>query len=207
MPATSEYVKLAGILSAHHERDGLVTFAVTSSNRKEGASTVAAHTATHLARHGTVLLVDANRYSPAIHRFFGRDNGLGLSDFVSGNAAFESIVRTTDVPNLSIVTAGQSDGEHRVAMISADGLRAYITECTGRFDVTIFDIPATNDFPDIVVWSPRVDGVVLVVEAGKTRWEAARNACMVCRKSYGRIIGAVLNKKTHAIPSFLYGQS
>ena len=60
-------------------------------------------------------------------------------------------------------------------------------------DVIIIDTPPVLAVTDAVVLAPRVDGVVLVLRAGHTRREPAKQARAVLEKSKANIVGIVLN--------------
>jgi Mrp family chromosome partitioning ATPase len=50
-----------------------------------------------------------------------------------------------------------------------------------------------------------VDGVVLVVQAEKTRWQVAEQAKRILEESGARLLGAVINRRRYHIPQALYG--
>jgi Mrp family chromosome partitioning ATPase len=50
-----------------------------------------------------------------------------------------------------------------------------------------------------------MDGVVLVVEAEKTRWEVAEQAKRTLEDSGARVLGAVLSRRQFHIPAAFYG--
>jgi Mrp family chromosome partitioning ATPase len=49
-----------------------------------------------------------------------------------------------------------------------------------------------------------VDGVIVVVEAGKTSRQVARAAKQAIELAGARILGVVLNKRHYFIPGWLY---
>jgi Mrp family chromosome partitioning ATPase len=49
-----------------------------------------------------------------------------------------------------------------------------------------------------------VDGVVLVVHAGRAKRPVVTRAVDMLRKSGGRVLGTVLNRRVHEIPGFIY---
>ena len=49
-------------------------------------------------------------------------------------------------------------------------------------------------------------GLVLVVEAGVTKWEVAKVAKKQLEDNNVNILGAILNKKKYYIPSFFYNK-
>jgi non-specific protein-tyrosine kinase len=60
-------------------------------------------------------------------------------------------------------------------------------------DVVIIDTPPILAVSDAVVLAPRVDGVMLVLQAGKTRREHAKQARAILEKAKANIVGVVLN--------------
>ena len=73
-----------------------------------------------------------------------------------------------------------------------------------RFDLIIVDSPPVMLFPDGPAIVSKVDGVILVIEAEKTRWQVALNVKEKIIKSGGTILGTVFNKRKYYIPEYLY---
>jgi Mrp family chromosome partitioning ATPase len=73
-----------------------------------------------------------------------------------------------------------------------------------QFELVLIDSPSFAASPDGIAISRRVDGVVLVLEAEKTRWPVAENLIEQIRKNDGNILGIVFNKRRFHIPEFLY---
>ena len=51
-----------------------------------------------------------------------------------------------------------------------------------------------------------MDGVVLVLEAEKTRWQVADKARESIENHGGKVLGVVLNKRRYYIPDFIYSR-
>jgi Mrp family chromosome partitioning ATPase len=49
-----------------------------------------------------------------------------------------------------------------------------------------------------------VDGSVLVVDAGDTRWQVVRHAADQFAAQDGTVLGVVLNNRRYYIPNFIY---
>ena len=73
-----------------------------------------------------------------------------------------------------------------------------------RFDLIIVDSPPATLFPDGLGMVSKVDGVVLVVEAEKTRWPAALSVKERIKQSGGKVLGIAFNKRQYYIPGWLY---
>jgi len=52
--------------------------------------------------------------------------------------------------------------------------------------------------------SQKVDGIVLVVEAEKTRWPVVESVKERITRSGGKILGIVFNKRRYHIPKWIY---
>jgi len=73
-----------------------------------------------------------------------------------------------------------------------------------NFDLVVVVAAGMLTTPAKTGLSQLCDGVVFVVEAGRTRAPAARQAVETLRRLNVRVIGSVLNKQKHYIPQWLY---
>lgn len=73
-----------------------------------------------------------------------------------------------------------------------------------RYDCVLLDCGALETSVDILRFAPVADGVVLVVEAGRTGKEQIDRAVHVVREAKGKLLGVVLNKRRYPIPGWLY---
>jgi Mrp family chromosome partitioning ATPase len=63
-----------------------------------------------------------------------------------------------------------------------------------RADIVIVDSPPTLAVADAAALAKHVDGVVLVIDAGRTSREAARHSVTALEYTGARLLGAVLNR-------------
>ena len=73
-----------------------------------------------------------------------------------------------------------------------------------QFDLILIDSPPFETSPDGIAISRRVDGVIIVLEAEKTRWPVAEHLKEQILLSGGNILGIVFNKRRYYIPEFVY---
>ncbi len=73
-----------------------------------------------------------------------------------------------------------------------------------RYDVVLIDCGSLASSVDLLCVAPHSDGVVLVVEAGRTTRDQLERAVKVVRESGARLAGCVLNKRRYPIPAWLY---
>jgi non-specific protein-tyrosine kinase len=72
-------------------------------------------------------------------------------------------------------------------------MEAVIEALVQRADVVLFDAPPVTVVTDAVILATKVDGVLLVVSAGDTKREHAKQAVDRLGKVNANIVGAVLN--------------
>lgn len=80
-----------------------------------------------------------------------------------------------------------------------------VVDLKGHFDMLVIDAPPLDIDPCGVELARYVDGVVIVLEAEKTKAFAAENLKEKIMVNSGKIIGVVLNKRCFHIPDNLYG--
>ncbi|MCX6348411.1 MAG: polysaccharide biosynthesis tyrosine autokinase, partial [Candidatus Aureabacteria bacterium] len=81
---------------------------ITSSSPQEGKTTVATNLGITLAHAGSkTVLVDTDMRRPAMDRIFNLSATPGISAYLQGKASPEKIIYPTDIPNLSIIPAGE----------------------------------------------------------------------------------------------------
>lgn len=187
------------------QRKGAVLIA--SAVHGEGASTVAREIASLLCRDGSAqaVLVDANLRTPSQHLAFRLERTGGLAELATRGLAPEAAVRQGPGSSLPVVTAGRPAGSPP-AVLGLPALKAALEHLRARFDWVIIDGPPVTVYSDAAILARLADGVVLVVEAEKTRWEVVSQAKRTIEESGGRILGAVLNRQRYHIPPALYGR-
>jgi protein-tyrosine kinase len=176
---------------------------VVAATAGEGASTVAREFSLLAATsgHRRTLLVDADLADPYNARTFGCDTGPGLVDWLRGDGEAELALRVVPETELSVVRLVD---RHEAIGAEAEGLRDVYDALRDHFDLTVIDCPAVANggFPHLL--PEAVDGVVLVIEAEATRPAVIAHAKAQIELTGANLLGAVLNRRSNYIPSFLY---
>lgn len=151
-------------------------------------------------------------------------NEISKSEFNSVAGINTSLLRKLHEPTLEAIRnvsrpAYGSGGERR-AITPRMGARAadiphgpwegswqYRRDCIdllrSEFDYTIIDCPSLKASGDLLSVAPFVDGVILVVEANKTRRDEPRQAEQSITAAGGTILGCILNKRIYELPDWL----
>ena len=192
-------------------RDGLElkTLLVTSSLPSEGKTTTAINTAISLAESGSnVLLVDGDLRRPNLHQMLDVDNDYGLSNALSNgmeSSQILSLVRKTQVEGLSLLTSGPQLKDS-ARLLDHEKLSQVIATLESNFAHIIFDSPPIVPFADSVILGAEVDGVLMVVQGGKSPQEIVLRAMRLLDDVDAVIVGVLLNN-TKLQPLDTYYQS
>lgn len=170
----------------------------------EGTTNIIHNLAVYLAntaRH-KVLLVDANFRKPSLHKTFKVNNAKGLMDTLRQDFSLDELAQEIS-PNLSLITAGQ-DPVEPINLLECERLKGILKEAQGKFDIIFFDCANLKDFKDAITLASFVEKIILVVSEGKIRKEVLRAALAPLENKKSNFLGAILNKRTFAIPGPIY---
>lgn len=98
---------------------------------------------------------------------------------------------------------GEPGGIHAIAA-DVESVRSMLSSVSDSFELTILDLPPVSESIIGPAMSKALDGVVLVVEAERTRSAAAQATQRTIRMHGGNVLGVVLNKRRFHIPNFIY---
>ncbi len=189
------------LLSSTGSVEPLCLVAVTSSYGGEGVSTVATNLAVSMSHHGSVLLVDANIMHPAIHKIFGMNLSPGLAETLETGL---TAVGTGAARNLDVLAAGHINGSVPMLYESPKDLSELLARFRSNYRFVVFDLPPVTETSAALRLASLVDGVLLVVEADRSRWESVRKVKRQLLQIKANLLGVVLNKRRFPIPRFFY---
>jgi hypothetical protein len=181
------------------ETGGMVV-ALTSCNRGEGVTYITRQLAHELGRcdSTSVACVNVNflrrLYEPtieAIRNTLSRSASKFGANSRDSGAGGNSLVKTE--------RRGPWEGSWQYRRECIELLRS-------EFQHTIIDCPTLAHSGDLLSVAPFVDGVILVVEANRTRREQTKQAEQAITAAGGQLLGYILNKRTYEVPHWLYSR-
>jgi protein-tyrosine kinase len=184
---------------------------IVGSRSNEGTSTIARELAkvASLRLEKNVLLIDLDRSRPEHHIYTHSKTGSSVVEQSPSTGvpatqdSNEHNLHQVEESSLYVMPLFQRTMVSPRTLESAKG-GAFWEPLKERFDLIIVDSPPVMLFPDGPAIVSKVDGVILVVEAEKTKWQVALSVKEKITKSGGTILGTVFNKRKYYIPQFIY---
>lgn len=208
-PVAEAYHSLRTNLEFSSPDKPLRSMVVTSAGSDEGKSTTLANLAVTMAQTSKkVILVDCDLRRPSLHQIFQVLNSSGLTDLVRDETLLANPpLQDTPVANLKLLTSGQLP-PNPSELLGSRRMDEIIAALLARADMLLFDAPPIIAVTDAALLSAKVDGVLLIISAGKTKREHARKAHALLEKVNARLIGTVLNNvKLDSSLQYYYSQS
>lgn len=187
-PTTADaYLRLTAHLLLQGERGTCRSVGVTSAHAGEGKTTAAMNLAVCLGRtrgrSGRVLLVDADARQRTL-------TGLLTPGATTPEGASQRhpMLLATAFEGVDLMTA--PDPQDELALYAPGVWRSTLAELTQRYEHVVLDCPAILDHPAGMVLRDCVEGLVVVVQAGRTPRADLERALTGASR---RVLGVVLN--------------
>jgi protein-tyrosine kinase len=172
------------------------TLMITGALPGEGKTLTAINLAISLSHevNKTVLLVDADLRHPTIHSYFGISSSPGLVDYLAGDASLPDLLVHPDGLDKLVILPGGRAVAGAAELIGSPMMGNLVKELKNFYPdrYVLFDLPPVLSYADPLAFAPFVDGIILVVEMGKTPREDIQKSVGVFKDF--PIIGLVLNK-------------
>ncbi len=190
-PVSEAYRTLRTNLSFYSLDNPLRSLVVTSPASGEEKSVAVANLAVTMAQSGRrTVLVDCDLRRPSLHTFFKLSNESGLTSMILKEGATPPL-QTTSVENLWLLASGPKP-PNPADLLGSRKIDQLIAALTKEYDIVLFDAPPVIAVTDAAVLGAKVDGVLLVISAGKSRRDHAERAKETLEKAKVRIIGVAL---------------
>ena len=134
--------------------------------------------------------MDCDLRRPRLHEIFGVPAEPGLSNAILDKVDEPKLV-ATGVENLSLLPAGAVPPSP-ADLLGSRRMEALIANLKSRADFVLFDAPPVIAVTDAALLASQLDGVLLVVSAGRTQRDDAQRAKDLLEKIHVRLVGAVL---------------
>jgi protein-tyrosine kinase len=180
---------------------------ICSSLPGEGKTFVSINLALSIAneRDKSVLLIDADVEKPSISKQLGIKSPRGLIEYLEDDkVTFSDILLKTDLPNLSLITAGKRH-KYSTELLSSQRMYLFAEEVSRRYKdrIVIFDSPPLLVATQAQILAELVGQVVLVIAAEVTPQSVVNES--VAKLSNCDVVMTLLNKTRKEID--IYGHN
>lgn len=186
---------------------GYKSIAVTSTVSGEGKSVVALNLAESIALKGyRTCLVDFDLRVPSIVEYLDIEEDLNsVSDFIKGNAEFNSCVYGTKMDNFYIAVEKNKNADAS-ELVDSEKAKELIARLCEAFEFVIIDTPPTGYLADASIIGDYADAGVYVVAQDMVSRRGIREGLATFDSLNADIIGCVLNRITKGMESIKYGK-
>jgi capsular exopolysaccharide synthesis family protein len=208
-PAVAEAARLllANLAFANlGERPPSVAF--VSAGEQEGKSTCSLSVGRAGAELGLdVLIVEADLRRPSLLDKLGLPPSSPRTGFAAAllrpERGFEHAGVAVPGSTVKVLPAGAIP-PNPAALLGSDRLAAFAARAREAYDLTIYDTPPLSAGADASLVAAHAEGVVLVVDAVRTRRVAAVQAVEQLRRTRVNILGVVVNRAPDAVDAYYY---
>jgi succinoglycan biosynthesis transport protein ExoP len=181
------------------QRDsGAQVVGVVSSNPGEGKTTLAINLAAHFARRSgaRVLLVDADFYRQALTKGATPTARAGLREALEEPAALAKFVVRKERLNLDILPCPIPDqmSDPMEELLGTAAMEELVSVARQAYDLVIIEIPPMAAIVDYKMVGRHCDGLILVVEWGKTSQRLVLECLSEASALVNRMLYVILNK-------------
>jgi chain length determinant protein tyrosine kinase EpsG len=168
--------------------------AVTSAERGDGRSWLAANLATMFAQLGErTLLIDADMRHPRQHRMFNIENSVGLSALLTGRAGREIARRIHPQLRLFVLPAGIIPPNPQ-ELLARPVFDVILDHFAAQFSLVILDTPAACETADAQILAANAGNAVMIARRNCTPQAKLLAAMEMFTDTGVNVIGSVINE-------------
>jgi capsular exopolysaccharide synthesis family protein len=171
------------------------TLLITSPSDGEGKSTTSANLAVSMAQQNErVLLIDANLRNPSVHSTFKVDNINGFTSVLNGIAPLDDAIYKTEIGRLDVLPSGPIT-TFPSEILASERLEELFAKALETYDYVLLDSPSILEVADTKILANKCDGVIIVLNPGKTKLKETIEAKKILEFANSQIAGVILNEK------------
>ncbi|MDR1146355.1 MAG: polysaccharide biosynthesis tyrosine autokinase [Verrucomicrobiales bacterium] len=193
-PNGEAYRILRAKIDLKGKEDGATTLTIVSGGPGEGKSTTIFNLAYVCAYSGiNTLLVDVDFRRHSLDKILNVESEPGLADYLIGGVPLSDCIRSTEVPNMHIITSGRLPS-HCMGALSPTKMAEIIATLKPYYEVILFDAPPILGISDAAVIVHEVDLTLLAVQHRRYPRHISLRAKNAIIEMQGHFAGVVLNK-------------
>lgn len=177
---------------------------VTSAGPMEGKSLNAANLSIVMAQAGLkTVLLDCDLRRPSQHKIWGISNETGLTNSLLSQSTANGYKFGTPVEHLSIYPSGALP-PNPAELLASERMHQLKVRLEKEADIVVIDSPPCLPIADAAILARLADGIILVIDSGRTRRDEVLRSKELIQNAGGRILGVVLNRLTPKSSGYSY---
>jgi capsular exopolysaccharide synthesis family protein len=198
----TEFRRILHTIRQPSRKADLKAILVTSSTLSEGKSTTCSLLGVTSARENLqTLVVDCDLRRPTIHKLFKLERERGVTELLSEGLTMKNVIKRTGLEKLDIITAGRAT-PHPAEVFDSPSIGRLVEEVKFYYDVILIDSAPVIPVSDPMLLAQEVDGVIIVVRAGKTQREVVSRSVEIVNADHPKVIGVILNNADNTLPYY-----
>ena len=205
-PITEQYKILMTNVNSLYRGKGPRVLGVSSAIHGEGKTITCLNLAMSLAQaihKPKILVIDADLRRGRMHKYLGVNHNIGLTEILTKKASIDDALFHIDIDNLTFLAAG-SVPHNPVELLSSPRLKDILSDLRVRFDQIIIDTPPLIPVTDPGIIGTVTDGMLLVIQAGRTQRGVINRATELLNQAQVKILGHVLTNVEYHLPEYIY---
>jgi protein-tyrosine kinase len=202
-PELDYYKMLRAQIMQRAKAKGWNTIMITSALPDEGKTVTAINLSTTFAKafNQTVLLVDCDLRQQKVYRYMGIDSDLGIIDYLVDGRPLSEMIIWPGIEKMTLISGGRTAIES-AELLGSPKMRALVEEMKMRYTdrYILLDAPPILTGADALTLASLADGVVMVVEAGRTPLSGIQEALELLPRE--KFLGFVLNKHSDELSGY-----
>ncbi len=185
---------------------GYKTFAIASSISGEGKTVTAVNLAVMMAQdlnNKNILLIDADIRKGKVAKYMGLNKSPGLSEILKADVEPDDTFVSPNIENLTIIPSGATP-KNPAELLGSKKMKTVLESLKARFDYIFIDSPPVMPLADPGILGAMADGVIMVVQAGRTQRDMVKHAEQRLLQSHANIAGYVMTNVEYHLPEYLY---
>lgn len=158
-----------------------------------GKSFVSVNLAAILAQSNKrVLLIDADLRRGYLNKYFNVEIKPGLSEYLSDQASFDSIIHHSEVTGLDMITRGKSPANPS-EMLGSAKFKAFLDEIMQHYDHVLIDTPPVLAVTDSIIISQYAGVNLIIARHNKTQMKELELTVSRFEQAGVKVNGFILN--------------
>jgi polysaccharide biosynthesis transport protein len=166
---------------------------VSSALPGEGKTVISSNLAVSIAQSGKrILAIDCDLRKPRLSSMFGMEDGLGLTDVLTGKCDWQDACHASGIDNLEVMPCGPIPHNPSEALTLPE-MESLLELLRTHYDYIIVDTPPLLVVSDPSIVASMVDAVVMAIRIRRKSRPNSKESLSILRAAGARVIGVVIN--------------